>query len=226
MSDNTKEIRGLLSKIIGTDDRNKIIGTANQILSLLPPVCGECGGSGRKPREKHCSLGVCIKKHDRITCHPDGVQCEYYIPTESCSCQAPAGEVEEFAKRLKDEAHTLQLYDEPKSRRGAFLYSGIYKACTHLTAQQKQIEGQRKDRLDVLNLVSQWVAKADELQAKIKGLEAGAFGANEEAQIRNDRIEQLEEERKLYRGALLNIAEETYIATTKDSMKAIARQAL
>ena len=30
-------------------------------------------------KHKHCSLGMCIKKHERITCHPEGIQCEYYI---------------------------------------------------------------------------------------------------------------------------------------------------
>ena len=52
--------------------------------ALKPPKCKTCGGSGKKPRDKHCKLGVCVKKHDRITCHPNGVQCEFYIPTKPC----------------------------------------------------------------------------------------------------------------------------------------------
>jgi len=52
--------------------------------ALKPPKCKTCGGSGNKPRDKHCKLGMCVKKHDRITCRPNGVQCEFYIPTEPC----------------------------------------------------------------------------------------------------------------------------------------------
>ena len=31
-------------------------------------------------RHKHCPFERCRKYHGGITCHPDGVQCEYYIP--------------------------------------------------------------------------------------------------------------------------------------------------
>lgn len=30
-------------------------------------------------KNKHCKLGMCIKTHERITCKPNGVQCEYYV---------------------------------------------------------------------------------------------------------------------------------------------------
>jgi len=29
---------------------------------------------------KHCAIGRCVKSHDGITCKPDGVTCEHYIP--------------------------------------------------------------------------------------------------------------------------------------------------
>lgn len=29
---------------------------------------------------KHCALDMCDKEHEGITCRPDGVQCEHYIP--------------------------------------------------------------------------------------------------------------------------------------------------
>lgn len=52
------------------------------------PICNICKGSKRKPREKHCELGHCIKRHEGITCSPDGINCEYYIPSEPCTkCQ-------------------------------------------------------------------------------------------------------------------------------------------
>lgn len=49
--------------------------------------CRICEGSGKKPRGKHCKLNMCVKKHDRITCSPNGVQCEHYISQEEpCEC--------------------------------------------------------------------------------------------------------------------------------------------
>lgn len=61
-----------------------------QVLKLLQqPECETCGGTGRKPRDKHCSYkGICAKRHEGITCHPNGVQCEYYIEHKPCpKCQ-------------------------------------------------------------------------------------------------------------------------------------------
>lgn len=33
-----------------------------------------------KERHKHCGLGRCNKNHEGITCNPDGIPCEHYIP--------------------------------------------------------------------------------------------------------------------------------------------------
>ena len=29
---------------------------------------------------KHCKLERCVKSHEGITCHPNGVACEFYVP--------------------------------------------------------------------------------------------------------------------------------------------------
>lgn len=50
--------------------------------------CKTCGGTGFKPRDKHCPFDVCRKRHDGLTCHPNDVQCEHYIEPEPCpDCQ-------------------------------------------------------------------------------------------------------------------------------------------
>ncbi len=65
------------------------IDTMCEALALLP--CETCGGTGKKPRAKgdrHCKLARCIKTHDRITCAPGGITCEFYIPSDPCpDCQ-------------------------------------------------------------------------------------------------------------------------------------------
>ncbi len=63
----------------------------DQAVALLKqPECKTCGGSKRKPREKHCKLAHCVKKHARITCRPNGKDCEHYIPSEPCpDCEKP-----------------------------------------------------------------------------------------------------------------------------------------
>ena len=43
--------------------------------------CKFCLGSGKR----HCSLGVCVKKHATITCSPKGKDCEYYSPGMTCA---------------------------------------------------------------------------------------------------------------------------------------------
>jgi hypothetical protein len=58
------------------------------IQALQGDKCQTCGGDGFKYRKEHCSIKMCIKHHNAITCCPDGVQCEYYIPKEPCpACQ-------------------------------------------------------------------------------------------------------------------------------------------
>jgi len=59
------------------------LGLINQAIAELEP-CKICGGSGRKPREKHCKIGLCVMQHEGITCHPEGIACIHFIPTEPC----------------------------------------------------------------------------------------------------------------------------------------------
>ena len=68
----------------------KSIGYTHWKPIVLPkPKCKTCGGSGRKPRKEHCRYSVCRKTYYSITCHPEGIQCEYYIPSEPCpDCQS------------------------------------------------------------------------------------------------------------------------------------------
>ena len=70
---------------------NKMFAPIQKAIALLnQPECKTCGGSKRKPREKHCKLAHCVKKHARITCRPNGKDCEHYIPSEPCpDCEKP-----------------------------------------------------------------------------------------------------------------------------------------
>ncbi|KKN71934.1 hypothetical protein LCGC14_0415800 [marine sediment metagenome] len=67
------------------ETKAKAIGLIIKATAALAP-CETCGGSGFKPREKHCSYKsrLCHKIHDGITCKPNGVWCEYYIHSELC----------------------------------------------------------------------------------------------------------------------------------------------
>ena len=191
--DNTKEIRGLLEKAksevfkrIPSELWGLIIQPIEEVLSLLPPVCKICKGSGRKPILKDsenawvicpCQAPQCkVCKQIYYTCNPlnaEGV-CHNCRQRRRPKCQAPAtGEVEEFVKKARKYCNSVIEYahfvkdnatEEKKEEITKRLYDLLFEGFEIITALSKQIEG----------------------------FEAGAFGANEEAQIRDDRIKQLE----------------------------------
>ena len=79
--------------------------------------CKTCLGSG----ERHCKLGMCVKKHARITCSPKGKRCEHYSPgmiCQSCKGSGKRYEYEETKGWFTSKDYTkmklfTQQYDNP-----------------------------------------------------------------------------------------------------------------
>lgn len=155
----------------------------DQALALLKEPCGTCGGSKRKPREKHCKLVRCIQQHEGITCHPDGKECEYYIPSEPCpDCQdKPAEQLPQFEDitgLYKDDKPEQKPQSEFKQKLSALFmecnadinHSGEIKkennikiwrlldeACDRLEAAEDEIERQKK----ALDIATGYIGKND-----------------------------------------------------------------
>ncbi len=165
MKDNTKEIRGLLEKaIVCTTDNAPL----KEILSLLPPVCSVCGGSGEVDCQ-NCKGQKRLSVRD-IETEENYLQvcclCKGKGKTPCPACQAPAGEIEEFEifPKLYNVAGqvvgaeiicgSLRIWKGSSSRstKDVILIDNDLKekfvqklnqlipnqACTHLTAQAKE----------------------------------------------------------------------------------------
>ncbi len=131
-----------------------------EALSLLPPVCSECGGSGVCGEPDELGGDIC-------TCYP--------CP----ACQPAAGEVEEFVKKSGD----FWLGGQPKTNAERALTIRLDTACDHLTTQAKQIKELNKDHTkEIFKLNDICVAKTRKLQAKIEELEGEKKGLKEALQ--------------------------------------------
>ncbi|GAG98805.1 unnamed protein product, partial [marine sediment metagenome] len=162
-------------------------------VSLLPPPCERCGGSGRIPVEVRyisCAGGLDTKSKTLIPCP---------------KCQAPAGKVEKFVlcKRCGNKTilataltNCFDPADEPYR-------NGVQEECGYEDgiAAEVTVGIHWCPKCGIIEDV--WIeepmekdVRDQELQAKIEQLKDGAFVANEEAQIRNDKIAQLEAENR------------------------------
>ncbi len=122
--------------------------------------CPTCDGNKRKPREKHCKLGMCVMTHEGITCSPDGVDCIHYIPSEPCpDCQSQEPEtdtsefVEECRFNLSENAGSVTSYKHRNIERL------LKEACDRLEAAKTQIRVWQKRAMTEKSNVIYWKAK-------------------------------------------------------------------
>ncbi len=126
MSDNTKEIRGLLDEadaLCTCPARGIII----EIISLLPPVCSECGGNEEiyKPGE------------------PPVTWNGKWVPCPTCS-----DKIEKFVKELRNwygknltNSEKMAQYQRTLLRAWESAMKELNQALTHLTALNEQVAG-------------------------------------------------------------------------------------
>ena len=196
------------------------------VIALLPPVCGKCWGSKRVPNPEYYGRGKEIYHSEYIPCpacqapasgeagekpfvckecgktFPAFMQKEYQGHEDNCRAtpEAPAGEVEmEFVEVAQK---TVPGCKEGIVLKPCLVVERLKQACTHLTAQAKELKLFRKNFCEAHQPLPEdtyngcYCCDAVAQAKQIEGLEAGAFGANEEAQIRNEQIQQLEAEKK------------------------------
>lgn len=145
--------------------------------SQEPEPCEMCKGSGRKPRENHCGVITCVKTHGTITCSPDGVDCEYYIPEEPCPDCKPESqepdhtpEVGEKDESFPDKIKRLNLQDYAYP--GTFILSLIDEGCELLEAATKRAEDANKNYLE--EKTARWTIEgvAEKQHEEIKQLQS------------------------------------------------------
>ncbi len=130
--------------------------------------CPTCDGNKRKPREKHCKLGMCVMTHEGITCSPDGVDCIHYIPSEPCpDCQSQEPEtdtsefVEECRFNLSENAGSVTSYKHRNIERL------LKEACDRLEAAKTQIRDWQKRAMTEKSNVIYWKAKLKAAEKRI-----------------------------------------------------------
>lgn len=147
-------------------------------LSLLPPVCSECKGSGRVALEDpNCFFGQTN----------DG-PCP--------ACKPAAGEVEEFVKswleRLENAEGLFKMGKNPDVWFQSTVI-GFREALAFLTAQTKYVK-ELEDGIETVNAAC--VKKTRKLQAKIEELEEEKAGLKEALRLYREDEPSAEEENK------------------------------
>lgn len=120
---------------------------AKQLLSLLPPPCPKCGGSGEVPDPNVISMGPPPK-----------------IPCPSCQ---PAGEVERFLEETQGLiAHIKSCLK--LSGIEANLLKALEQACTHITALLKRCEELQNGQGVLQKIIAQLEGEKRGLEETIK----------------------------------------------------------